>query len=190
MRLFFRPFPFALILFVPLGGCMPQSQELLPIPASIKMASVVRKVEVAVQPSASAKIAELDLQAAARPKVAGDPATLPFAEMLPDAVSEITRAWGLTSGRELKLLIEIDAIETAGTAATLLGGSRDRLAGSVFIHDAATDERLGQLYVDVVNSHSGPVGLLIRGGGIREELANEFAIHIARALTGRKDRPR
>lgn len=188
MRLRLRSlFSAALLL---LAGCMQQSQELLPIPASIKMASVVRTVEVAVRPSAAAKVAELDEKAAARPGSPRTHSALPFAEMLPMVVGEVTRAWGLTGGRELKLLVEIDAVETAGTAATLLGGSRDRLAGSVFIRDAITDEPLGQLYVDVVNSHSGPVGLLIRGGGIREELASEFAIHIARALTGRRDRPR
>jgi hypothetical protein len=180
--------PLLLILLLPLIGCMKQSEELLPVAASIKRASIVRTVELVVRPAAAAQIAALDQKAAARAE--GGAAHLPFAEMMPAMVRDVTRAWGLSAGRELALKIEIDAIELAGTAATLLGGSRDRLAGSVFIRDAATDEPLGQLYVDVVNSHSGPVGLLIRGGGIREELANEFAIHIARALTGRRDRPR
>ena len=188
MRPTLRPLPLAALLLLPLAGCMEQSQELLPIPASIKSSSVVRQVEVAVRPGALAKVAALDEQAKARNR--SDPSGLPFAEMMPRVIADITRAWGLTGGRELKLLIEIDAIETAGTAATLFGGSRDRMAGSVFIRDPTTGEPLGQLYVDVVNSHSGPVGLLIRGGGIREELAEEFAIHIARALTGRRDRPR
>lgn len=36
----------------------------------------------------------------------------------------------------------------------------------------------------VVNGHSGLAGLAMRGGGIREKLAEEFALEGARILTG------
>ena len=65
----------------------------------------------------------------------------------------------------------------------LLAGSNDQLAGSVELSDAATGEKLGQFYVDVINSHSGLLGMALRGGGVREKLAQEFANHIARQLT-------
>ena len=174
---------------LPLAGCAEPSQVLLPIDASIKNASFVRAVEVGVQPPAAAKVAQLDEKARSK-RAAGqtDHASLPFAEMLPLVIEEVTRAWGLTGRRALKLRVEIDSIGTASTGATLLGQGQDRMSGLVFIHDAVSGEPLGQLRIDVVNSHSGVVGLLIRGGGIREELAKEFAIHIARALTGRRNR--
>lgn len=189
-----RLLPVAAALLITAAGCAPQSEELLPIPASIKGASMVREMEVIVRPGAAATVARLDEKArslhAGSPASATEAAALQFREMMQRTVQEVTRSWGLTAGRPLKLLVEIDEVRLADPAATILGGSEDRMAGSVFFRDAVTDEELGQLYVNVVNSHSGPVGLLIRGGGIREELATEFSIHIARALSGRRNRPR
>ena len=60
----------------------------------------------------------------------------------------------------------------------------DRLAGTVFVRDAATDEPLGQLYVDVNARNSGLIGLATRGG-VRERVAAAFANRVAKALAGR-----
>ena len=49
---------------------------------------------------------------------------------------------------------------------------------------AATQQQLGNFYVQVVNSHSGLGGLAMRGAGVREKLAEEFALESSRILTG------
>ena len=175
---------FALLLY--LAGCATPSEMLLPIPASIVNASFVQEVEVVVRPGAAASIAALDEKAVAA--TAGTPASLPFSQMMRMAVEEATRSSGLTSGRALRLVIEVDALQTTSAGGALLGTGSDRLAGSVFLQDADSRAPLGQLYVDVTNRHGGPVALLLRGSGVREQLAREFAQHIARALTGRSAR--
>ncbi len=65
-------------------------------------------------------------------------------------------------------------------------GREDRLSGTAFIYDIATDELLGQLYVDVRRGNGGLIATVIRGGGVRERMAAEFADRIARALSGRR----
>jgi hypothetical protein len=187
-----------------LAACARPVEMLEPLPASIRGASHVAGVEVVLAPIAAAAMARLEEKArekrreAGLPPVApgplaarpprGDYATLPFASMFELVVTDVTRRRGLTAGRPLRLLVEIDDVETATVRQTLAGVSRDRLAGLVRVLDADSGDRLGQFHVDVVNSHQGLVGLLIRGGGIREELAEEFAIHIARVLAGKRGR--
>lgn len=186
---FLRPYPLLLALLL-LGGCATPSEVLLPIPASVVNASFVRDVEMVVRPSARESIQAADAKAAGKAVAApGDPASLPFEQMMRRAVEEETRSAGLRSGRALRLVIEVDRLHTASTGAALLGTKGDRLAGSVFVQDAGDRTPLGQLYVDVNRRQSGPVGLLLRGSGVREQLAREFAQHIARALSdGSKSR--
>ncbi len=117
-------------------------------------------------------------------------ATLPFATMLPLVVEDVAREWGLTSGRNVRLDIAIDTIKTANAGIAAIGfGSSDQLAGTVEVSDANTREPLGEFYVDVINTHGGLLGLALRGGSIREKLAEEFALHVSRQLTGSEDRP-
>jgi hypothetical protein len=108
---------------------------------------------------------------------------------LPDLVKrmidEVTREAGLTSGRPLMLQIELDTLELANTG-TAFFGAEDRLAGTVFIRDAGTNEELGQLYIDVGGRNAGLLGLVTRGGAVRERLAAAFARRVAEALGGRK----
>jgi hypothetical protein len=82
-------------------------------------------------------------------------------------------------------VLDIDRIDVQGTGAALFG-REDRLAGTVFIRDAATGEPLGQLYVDTVGTNGGLLALALRGGGVRERLVGAFSERVAGALSGRK----
>jgi hypothetical protein len=171
----------ALFLALLLCACTSRTQEVLPLSRSIIGASQVTKIDMVVQRPARAAVAALD-QRAVRSGEEGH-AGAPLREMLPEMIMEATRKLGLTSGRELKLLLEIDDLQTASAGAAMFG-KEDRLAGTVFIRDAATDEPLGQLYVDVNARTSGLIGLATRGG-VRERIAEAFATRVARALSGR-----
>lgn len=176
-----------------------------PVSATVQQGSQVADVEVRMSPLAEEAIVKFEEKAAEKRAEAGLPpvdpsvepvsrpasdqyATLPFARMFELVVQDVTRGWGLDSGRPLKLMVEIDTLKTANAAMAWLAGSSDQLAGTVQVLDAGTGEKLGEFYVDVINSHSGLLGLAMRGSGIREELAEEFAIHVSRQLTGREDK--
>lgn len=158
---------------------------MLPIPASVRGASRVAATEIVISGPAGGAVAALDERASGRGS--GD-AALPFRQLMAATLERVTREWGLTSGRPLKLLVEIDDLGLASTGGALLG-QEDRLAGSVFIRDAATGAPLGQLYIDIDQTSAGLVGLAIRGGGVREKLAEEFATRVARQLSGRSSKP-
>jgi hypothetical protein len=114
-------------------------------------------------------------------------AGVPFAAMMPAVMRDVTRKWGLTherGGKPVNLVVTVENIKTANAGMALLIGSADELSGEVTVIDAATQAQLGSFYVQVVNSHSGLAGLAMRGGGIREKLAEEFALESARILTG------
>ena len=172
---------FAFFLALALCACTSRTDEVLPLSRSIVGASQVKAIELVVQPAARASVAALD-ERASRAGESGY-AAAPVAELLPDMIREATRRFGLTSGRELKLLLEIDEFQTASAGAAMFG-REDRLAGTVFVRDAATDEPLGQLYVDVNARSSGLIGLATRGG-VRERVAEAFATRVAKALSGR-----
>ena len=176
----FSPF-FALFLALALCACTSRTQEVLPLSRSIIGASQVTDIELVTQPSARGSIAAMDERASRSD--AGGYARAPFAQLLPDLIREATTKLGLTSGRQLKLLLEIDDFQTANAGAAMFG-KQDRLAGTVFVRDAATGEALGQLYVDVNARSSGLMGLATRGG-VRERIAEAFAARVARALAGR-----
>lgn len=112
--------------------------------------------------------------------------TVPFTQMFPLVMQDVTRAWGLTGGRPVKLLVSIDEFKTANAGVAMLLASADVLSGMVQVQDAADGTKLGRFMVKVVNGHSGWGGMLIRGGGIREKLSEEFALESSRVLTGRK----
>jgi hypothetical protein len=170
-----------LFLALLLCACTSRTQQVLPLSRSIVGASQVTKVEMVVQPAARASVAALD-ERASRSGDEGYEAA-PLAQLLPDMIRDATRKLGLTNERELKLLLEIDDLQTASAGAAMFG-KEDRLAGTVFIRDAGTDELLGQLYVDVNARSSGLIGLATRGG-VRERIAEAFATRIANALAGR-----
>jgi hypothetical protein len=177
-----------------------------PLPVEILANNHVIAVEVIVVNDAQEKFDAFEKKAAekrAEKKLAAfDPAavlakrpsedeypTLPFAAMFPLVMEDVTKEWGLTGGRPVKLKVNISALKTADAAmAILIASSSDELSGMVNVHDAATDEKLGSFFIDVENRHGGWGGMLIRGGGIREKLAEEFALETSRVLTGRKSK--
>ena len=172
MRLF--PLP-ALLLFLA-SGCARQAEELLPIPASVKGASRVAEVEVRIGRSAAAAVAASDQ------KVSGVVET--FAQLLERSVREAAAQAGLSSGRALKLILEVDRLQVANPGSALIGRD-DRLEGSVFVRDAATGESLGQLYIDIDRNNGGLISALSRIGNVRESLARQFAAETAAALSGK-----
>jgi hypothetical protein len=185
----------ALLLALLGAACAGPPEELLLIPAAVKGASTVTAVDISVRGPARAMVAALDERlrtrrtppAGATPDK-GDYDALPFDRMTALVIADAARKAGLTSGRQLRLRVEIDMLKIPNAAAALVG-SDDRLAGSVFIRDAATDEALGQLYIDITGPHDGLIGLATRGG-IREQLAERFAAHIVKALAGKSPQPR
>ena len=183
------PFPmrfplFLALLALPLAACAPTTDELLPIPASIKGASTVADIEIVVMAPAQEGVAKLNGTAPPKPgEAAPVPRPVSFEAMLADAIRETTRSRGLTAGRPLKLRIEIERLQTANAASAVIGRD-DRLEGSVYIRDAATGEDLGQLYITIVNINGGLMSVLMRLGGIREQLAGAFAEDVADALGG------
>lgn len=167
-----------------------------PLPAEIVGKLRVVAVEVAVSGEAEPAMAPHEAKAAlkrtgrmnpmSRPAPA-DYASLPFARMFPLVMEDVTRQWGLESGRAVKLNVTIAEFGTANAGrAMLFGRSPDFMSGLVEVGDAATGATLGLFTVKVVNRHTGWTGMLIRGGGIREKLSEEFALESARVLSGRK----
>lgn len=162
-----------------------------PLDPSIVAANQVAAVEVVVSALAAEKLNKLEAIAVKKraeanlpaidPATPVDPAaarpapdvyaTLPFAQMLPLVMQDVTREWGLASGRAIKLKITVDTVKTANAGMALLIGSSDQLAGMVEILDAADGKPLGAFYIDVLNSHGGLGGLALRGSGVRESLA-------------------
>ncbi|MCJ8156491.1 hypothetical protein [Sphingomonas sp. LaA6.9] len=179
-----------------------QRRVVEPLPAEIVNNNHVVAVTVSISPLAQEKFVKFEEKAAEKRAAAGlqpvtlettfdtrpnedEYATLPFQTMFPLVMQDVTREWGLTGGQPVKLVVTIDTLKTASAAmAILVSGSSDQLAGIVEVVDPATNASLGSFYVDVVNSHSGWGGMLMRGGGVREKLVEEFGLESARILAG------
>jgi len=186
------------------AACAPKAVEVVqPIPAAVRGHAQVAAVSVNLSPLARDLMQKFDQKAAEKradaklapvdpnAPLAGKPprdeyATLPFAQMFPLMVQDVARERGLTDGRPVRIDVEIDTLKTANAGMALLAASSDQLAGQVTVRDAQSGDKIGQFYVDVINSHSGLLGLALRGGGVREKLADEFAKHIADQLKGKK----
>jgi hypothetical protein len=168
-----------------LAGCGPKAIDMMqPPPATLRGSASVEAVELTLRPDLQRELAAADARLAER--VAGrDPpegrAALPFTRMFAETVQGVARARGLTRGRAVRLVVEMDELHVPGLALSALGRT-DRLAGQVIVHDRASDETLAIFYVTVDNAHPGLLGQLTRGTGVRERLAEAFANHIADQL--------
>lgn len=145
---------------------------------------------IAAEKRKEAKLPPFDAATAAPNPPTGEYPTLPFAAMFPLVMQQVTREWGLDLGRLVRLKVTVDTLKTANAGMAMLGGSFDQLAGLVDIVDAESAEPLGSFYIDVINGHGGLLGLAMRGTGVRESLAGEFALESSRVLTGRKSKKR
>lgn len=116
-------------------------------------------------------------------------ATMPFKQMFPLVIRDVTRDWKLDRGTPVFLRVTLDRLKTADAAmAILVAGSSDMLEGTVDVIDATHGGSLGSFRVEVRNSHGGWGGMLIRGGGVREKLAEEFGLELSRYISGRKSK--
>lgn len=171
------------------------------LPADIVDKNYIEQVEIIIGDTAARKMAELEAKAGEKRTEAGLAAfaadagtpprdqyeTLPFSAMMPFVMRDVTRKWGLTperGGKPVNLRITVESIKTANAGMAMLVGSSDELSGEVVVLDPATQQQIGDFYVQVVNSHSGLAGLAMRGAGVREKLAEEFALESSRILTG------
>lgn len=170
-----------------------------PLPAAVVANLNVSAVEVTLGADAALAMAAHDAKAETKRVAAKLPTpdaaapldrdhyeTVPFTRMFPLVMTDVTRAWGLTGGRPVKLLVSIDQFKTANAGAAMLLGSRDILSGMVEVQDAADGSKLGRFMVKVVNGHAGLGGMMLRGGGVREKMTEEFALESSRVLAGRK----
>ncbi len=114
-------------------------------------------------------------------------ATMPFKQMFPLVVRDVAREWRLDSGTPVFLRVTLDQLKTADAAvAILLAPSADILEGTVEILESGSGRPLGSFRIEVGHVRSGWGMMLVRGGGLRERMAEEFGVQIARHMTGRK----
>ena len=195
---------FAVLLAASVPGIARQRTVVEELPRTLVDNNHVAAVDVVIADTAAEKMKGFDAKAAEKRASRGnapfDPsaalsarpqkdayATLPFTTMFPLVLQDVTREWGLTDNRgtPVKLRVTIETVKTANAAmAIFLMPSTDELAGKVDVLDAQNGRELGSFYVHVVNAQSGWGGMLMRGGGVREKLAEEFALESSRILTG------
>lgn len=185
----------AIVLALPMAGLVasPAAADVIdivrPLPREVVGALRVDAIDVTVSGPAEAAMVDHDAKAVAttgRSDRSGYTA-LPFTRMAPLVFADTMRGWGLTRGRAVDLRVTIYEFSTGNFGRAMLpGGTRDIVAGFVEVRDARTAATLGMFTVRVVNRHNGWSGMLIRGGGVREKLAAEFALESARVLAGRK----
>lgn len=186
-----------------LMGCVKPVQVVTPVSEAIVGNNRVAATEVVIGETAQEAIAALDATAAEKRAEAGLPpvdttvapaqrpasdaySTLPFAQMFPLVMEDVTQRQGLTAGRDVRLRVTVETMKMANAGMAILLSSADQLAGNVEVLDLNTGEQLGEFYVDVINGHGGLLGLAIRGSGVRESMSEEFALEVSRQLTGER----
>jgi hypothetical protein len=168
-----RFFLFALLLLVA-GGCSPKTVEMMQAPpAALRGSSYIYAADLSLGPDAKREVAAADAKVKPAPSYVG----MPFAALLPQLLKDGARQRGMKDGRALTLTVELDHVNVPGTGSSLVG-RHDRLAGQVRVEDSRTGQALGSFYVDVDQHFPGLIGLMVRGGGVREKLASAFVRHV------------
>lgn len=201
-RLFVSLLP--VMLLAPTPALARQVTQISPLTLVAGQPVRITGMDVAFAPQIMEALAESDSKAARKRAEAGLPpldgasyptagqsgdvyATLPFKQMFPLVVRDVARDWKLDHGTPVILRVTLDRLKTADAAmAIIVAWSSDMLEGTVDVVDAGSGASLGSFRVAVKNMHGGWGGMLIRGGGVREKLAEEFSLELARHIAGGK----
>jgi hypothetical protein len=160
------------------AGCTRPAIDMMQAPAAaLRAPAYVSAVVLSLGPEAKKEVAVSDAKVMA--KAAAGYAGMAFAALLPRMFKDSAAARGLTAGRALTVVVELDHLRVPG-AGGALAGRHDRLAGLVRVTDARTGEVLATFYVDVDQHYPGLIGLAVRegNGGVRERLASAFVRHV------------
>lgn len=182
------------------------------LPAQFVANMTITAIDIDYSDAAKPAILALDDRARANRSTLGlprfDPAarnadtdytTIPTTPMLSQMITDTSRAWKSGGGSNVRLKIAVDTIKFARKSNIAFGkpldrafgvltntddfyGDDDEIAGFVDVY-AADNKRIASFYIDVVNSYSGVLALPIRGGNVREKLAEEFSREIMRCLS-------
>lgn len=177
-------------------------KTLEPLTFAIGQPVRITGMDLTVAPKAEKEVFETDAKAARKRASAGLPpldahsyptgldgfdfSTMPFKQMFPLVVRQVARDWRLDEGRPVFLRITIDRLHTADTTLAILVASSDTLDGRVDVIDAVSGKSLGAFRVSIDKMQSGWAAMVVRGGGIREKLAEQFALAVAKHMSGRK----
>ena len=172
-----------------LAGCAKPVKVTTEIPADYIGKMHVESVNVTYGEAVKDKVTEDDAKRAEEAKT--EPSDkeyvdLPLSEMLAKVLQEDLAEANANGPDAVSVDIMLDTIKFANAAVSILIGDQDQIAGLVTVKDASSGNTVGEFYVDVINSSSGLLGLAIRGGGVREKLASEFADHIVDQIAPKK----
>lgn len=180
----------ALCIAAPTLAAAQQYRVIRALPVGVAGQVRVEAIAVTVSADAAAAMVAHDAKAARRlgaSNMSGtDPVAMPFVRMFPRVAGDVFADWNLAGPRAVKLYVTIDLFQVANVGAAMTTGTRDAMSGLVEVVDASGGTPLAMFTVRVINRHAGWSGMLLRGGGVREKLVQEFALESARVLSGRK----
>lgn len=170
---------------ISLTACVTPTKVLQALPEEQKGSLNIQSVSVTYSDLSRDQIILLDEKAQERAETADSPNEIQY-KTLETSLETIVKEYleGIDSDglSNANVKIEIDNLKFANAAAALLVGDTDQLAGTVRVYNAQSKQLVSEFYVDVLKGTGGLLGLAIRGGGVREKLANDFAIHIGNEL--------
>ncbi len=172
-----------------LSACMSPTTVVTPLAEKEQGIRNIQNVSVSYSDLLSGTIEEMDTKRQEQAKTNKNPDAIKF-KPLKISMSEVIKEALETRDNDedyfADIHIEVDTLKLANPAMAILLGDTDQLAGTVRVIDPQTDKLLTEIYVDVLESSGGLLGLAIRGAGVRERLALQFGDHIGDQLGFRK----
>ncbi len=176
----------ALAVLVMLSACAPQHTKVIqPLDQNYRGALNIKNIKVTYSDLSVEKISALDSKLASKGQESGTPEEIqyqPFNVSFKEVAAKSLEERDGNGVNQADITIEVDNLKLANAVATILIGDIDQLSGSVKVNDSKTKELLSEFYVDVFKGSGGLLGLAIRGGGVREKLAAQFAEYIGDEL--------
>ncbi|MFS0738700.1 hypothetical protein ABC347_16765 [Sphingomonas sp. 1P06PA] len=148
-----------------------------PGPALADRTTMIRPIQPAARGQAADAVA-VAISGSAATSIADDTEIARYRTVVADAVRAALAA-GETPG--IEIAITIDTLVVADGGAAFLNAP-DRIAGLVELFETPERRPIGMLYIDIENRHPGLVGVALRGVKVRETLAREFAVRLAKAM--------